>query len=147
MKRLMICVAALAMSGSAVAQDVTLKINPGLWENDSEISLEMNMGGQTMTIPVQVTTDQECVTEAETKLDLSDFAEDGCSVADVVQAGNTVTATLSCNNDGMLLNGTITTTVAGDGNSATTTIAADGSSPMGPVSMSGDFTGTRLGGC
>lgn len=147
MKRITICLVGFAIAGSAVGQDVTLRINPGLWENTANIAVEMSMGGETMTIPAQVKTDQECVSDEDTTLDLSDFAQDGCSVTSVTQSGSTVTAVLACDTNGIQFNGNMTTTVADDGNSANTTIAANGSGPMGPVSMSGTVTGTRIGGC
>ncbi|MEO0466120.1 MAG: DUF3617 family protein [Pseudomonadota bacterium] len=148
MKRSFIaCMFAVSAASTALAQDVTLEITPGMWENTANIAVEMDMGGQTMSIPAQVKTDQECVTEEDATLDLSDLTEDGCTVTDLKQTGNSVTAVLSCSSQGMTMDGEMTTNVSGDGNSATTSIDATGTSPMGNVAMSGTVTGKRIGDC
>ena len=138
---------ALVFACSAMAQDITLRINPGLWENTADISVEMGMGGQTMSIPVRVDTVEECVSEAEATLDLDDLAEDGCTISNVSQSGQTVSANLSCATQGVEMDGTMTTTISNGGNSSSTTISATGSSPMGQMKMSGTVVGQRIGGC
>lgn len=148
MKHAILGLAVIGLALPSAAQDITLKINPGMWENAANISVELDMGGQTMTIPVSVDTDQECVTDEEATLDLSDFAEDGCSVDNVVQSGQTVSADLSCDADGVMMMGNMTTTVSADGNSAETEISATGTNPMGgAMNLSGTVSGKRVGGC
>lgn len=150
MKRLALCAAALALfAAPALAQeDIDLAINPGMWENSSTIAMQMNMNGQTMDIPAQTQSTEECLSQEDARFSLNDVTDQGCTVSDVTQSDSSVSFSMSCEQDGMVMTGDMTMTVSEDGNSTFGEMTLNGAQPgMGTVDMTGTFAGTRTGDC
>lgn len=150
MKRLALTALVLALApAAALAQDdIDLRINPGMWENTSTISMQMDMNGQTMDIPAQTQSTSECLSDEDARFSLEDVTEQGCSVSNVNQTGNSVSFSMSCDQNGVAMTGEMTMTVSDDGNTTSGEMTLNGSQPgMGTMTMNGTFEGARSGDC
>ena len=133
--------------GVASAQEVS--IEPGLWEmnNNFNISVTM-MNGQAMDMPAQNQTDKECVSSEDAVFRPEDLADESCTVSNIKSASRSISFDISCQQQGVLMSGSMSYEVSEDGKSGAGTMTAQGQMPgMGAMSLSGQMTGKRVGDC
>lgn len=147
MRKLIIAGAmAAAISAPGFAQGMT--INPGQWQYDTVMDMKMNMNGQAMDMPGQTISDTQCVTEADATLDPSQFTEPGCEVSGINQTSSSLSFTMTCNQQGMTMTGTMNAQVTDGGNGTTAKMVMQGEQPgMGTMNIDATITGKRIGDC
>ena len=147
MKRLILSAAALTLAAApAVAEE--LKLETGQWENTINMSMEMNMGGQTMSMPMGPQVNSRCVTEEDATFNPDNITEEGCSVNYYTEEGRTISFNIQCSRDGMDLDGDMEVTLGADGKSTTGTMVLTGvSQQVGEVKINADISGKHTGAC
>ncbi len=125
-----------------------LAIEPGQWTNELNATMSIDMNGQAMDLPAQVRTSSECVSPEEAVFDPASLGQDGCTYSNLRETAGSMSVDMTCDQQGVSLEGTLSVTVADDRRSLTGEMQMDGTMPgQGSMRMSGTFTGTRTGAC
>lgn len=140
LKHLAAGVLVIGLSTMALAQDPN--INPGNWQYDSTMSFDSEM-----PIPDQQNSSTECVTAedvAEGDAFINDM--DGCEITHRDLRSDGMDYAMECQSpDGTAVN--MEASMQFNGDTASGTINGDMESPMGPVKMTIQMEGKRLGDC
>ena len=138
------CVVALLITAPALVSAETPNINPGQWEY--ETTMTMSAGGQAM--PARTMKNKDCVRQEDvTDPDLfgGDELKD-CEVSELEQSRSRLRYTLSCPGpDGSPY--TMSADLKLQGDTMEGTMTGDMKSPMGPMNMSMELSGKRIGDC
>lgn len=146
MRLLIASFAAVAFTGTAAAQ--TLSVNPGQWEYVTDMDMTLTMDGQTIPMPMEQDVSTECLTAEDAVLDPQELAQNGCSISNVQTTATTMSFDMNCSQDGMTMTGDASVVVSNGGNAADLTMNMSGNAPgQGSMSMSVDMKTKRLGAC
>ena len=146
MRLLIASFAAVAFTGTAAAQ--TLSVNPGQWEYVTDMDMTLTMDGQTIPMPMDQDVSTECLTAEDAVLDPQELAQNGCSISNVQTTSTTMTFDMNCSQDGMTMSGDASVVVSNGGDAADLTMNMSGTAPgQGSMSMSVDMKTKRLGAC
>ena len=136
-----IAAASLLILGTSVVAE-TPNLEPGMWEYHNKMSFQSDL-----PIPDQEHTNQECVTleDIERGDAFLDDAEE-CEITRQDMRSDGMDYSMTCRGpDGTEM--TMDATMQFDGDTATGTITGEMETPMGPMQMSIDMTGRRIGDC
>ena len=136
-----IAAASLLILGTSVVAE-TPNLEPGMWEYHNKMSFQSDF-----PIPDQEHTNQECVTleDIERGDAFLDDAEE-CEITRQDMRSDGMDYSMTCRGpDGTEM--TMDATMQFDGDTATGTITGEMETPMGPMQMSIDMTGRRIGDC
>ncbi len=140
--------AALVLAGGGHAQSAGMTINPGKWEYTTNMAMQMNMNGQAMDIPAQTETVEECVTPENATFSPDDVSREGCTVSNLQQTGTTMSFSMTCNSDGMMMNGDVSLSTGNGGDTSEALISLNGEQPgMGTIAINATMSGRRVGAC
>lgn len=148
MKRIVFAAAALGLAAApAFAQD--FRMQPGEWENTTDMTMTMTMNGQTMNFPVPAESTTECVTEEDATFDPESLADESCTVSEVQQSARSLSFKMTCVQDGTTMAGKMDATLneAGTEVNATMTMAGTNQQMGGQMTVKGDITSRRIGDC
>ena len=138
--RVITAAALMALGTSAIAE--TPNLEPGMWEYHNKMSFQSDF-----PIPDQEHTNQECVTLED--IERGDaFLEDveECEIAHQDIRSDGMDYSMVCRGpDGTEM--TMDATMHFHGDSANGTITGQMETPMGPMEMSIEMTGQRIGDC
>lgn len=147
MKRLTSIMAALMLAATpAFAEELALE--HGQWENTISMTMQMDMGGQSLTMPMPAQTTSHCVNEDNDSFDPDNMAQDGCTVSDYTEEGRSISFNIQCLQDGVTMTGTMVMSLSADARSTSGTMNMTGSSPqIGVVNVVGNVSGKHAGVC
>ncbi|MEM9053996.1 MAG: hypothetical protein AAGB16_01610 [Pseudomonadota bacterium] len=114
MKLLALGIFAIALSGAALAEDY-LTVKKGKWASSQSIRTILTVDGETTQMPPEIETDVECWnTDEDTRLGPSMLGLDECTIVNAETTTSKLDLDLSCNFDGVPMNGDVTVTVSED---------------------------------
>ncbi len=145
MRSIIMSVAAVCLVSGASSEGLTIK--PGMWAFDTTVSASMDLNGQSMPVPGQTQTREECISAEDATLDPEEIAQEGCEVSDVRSSAGKLSFTLSCNQNGMTMAGDMNMSRNGDGTSTSGDFNMTGSGQGMTMQVSGTVKGTRTGDC
>ncbi len=138
--RTFVAASLLAFGASALAD--TPNIDPGMWEYHNKMSFQSDI-----PIPDQEHTNQECVTHED--IERGDaFLEDveECEITHQDIRSDGMDYSMICRGpDGTEM--TMDATMQFNGDTANGTISGEMETPMGPMQMSIEMSGSRIGDC
>lgn len=125
-----------------------LEVQPGEWQNETTVTMNMVMNGQTVPMPPQTQSTTECIAPEEARFDPADLTDETCTVGDVVNTGNTMSFALSCQQEGMTLAGQMELTRNDAGTEIDGTFKLNGGQPgVVDIDVTANVTGKRIGDC
>lgn len=146
MRTLILTTAAAAIAGLAMAD--TPSINPGQWETTTTTSVALDMNGQAMNMPGQTMSSSDCISEEDAEFSAEQFAQEGCTVSNFQSDSTSASFDMSCSQNGVAMNGTMSVEADSDGNGYTGAFDIAGNAPgMGDMKVNGVVTGKRTGTC
>lgn len=130
---------ALVFSSTAHAE--APNINPGFWQHKTSMSLQ-----GPMNMPAQVTTDQECITQADIDkgADIIDLPS-GCSITQMDIRRDNMDYGMQCDMQG--LKADFTGTMRFNGDQMDGSMRSDVDTPMGKMTMQMETQAQRIGDC
>lgn len=130
---------ALIFSASAIAE--TPNINPGLWKHTTSMSLQ-----GPMNMPPQITTDQECITQADIDKG-ADFVDmpSGCNLTQIDIRRDSMDYGMSCDMQGM--RATFQGQMTFNGNKMQGSMASEVDTPVGKMIMQMETEAERISDC
>jgi hypothetical protein len=143
-------IAALAMTlgaGSALADG--LKIEPGLWKNETTVNTTVTTTENTMDMPAQTQSTEECISAEDATLDPNDTGMSACEVSNLVTTESDMSFDMACSQSGAVMTGQMKMSKNADGTKAEGTFSLMGSmtSKGTTVSVAGTLKSERVGGC
>ncbi len=148
MKCIILSAAALAMTATPAFSEA-FRMQPGEWENTTEMTMTMVMNGQSMNFPVPAEATTECVTEEDATFDPESLADESCTISNVQQNARTLSFEMTCAQDGTAMNGKMEASLneAGTAITGTMTMAGTNAQMGGQMTITGNISSTRIGDC